>query len=143
MLSPASLVLVCPLPSPRDLETARLEHLHDEPDHPRTNQDYVTIRNGGLEELPHPVKAGKGQRMIFLHTSRETLLEAKTVHDLVVHREERQRLPRSLRERAVSGQPCRANRPDRDGNPQGLIALLGIKEFQANDDRDAFVHDDR
>ncbi len=182
MLSPTSLVLVCLLPSPRDLEiarllgwyripfksapkvvavdylafyfpgsfadqgaqiqyvaevkghelTTRLELLRDEPDHPQANEEYYKIQIGALEKLPRPVKAEKWRRITFLYTTGEYLLDAKTVNDLVVQGEERQLLWRSLRDRAVSGGQYRTDLPGMDVDPQVLIALLGIKEFNAD-----------
>lgn len=184
MLSPTSLVLVCLLPTPRDLEiarllgwyripfksapkvvavdylafyqagnfgdqgaqiqyvaevkghelTTRLELLRDEPDHPRAHEEYFKIQIGGLEKLPHPVKAEKWQRITFLYTTGEYLLNAKTVNDLVVHSEERQLLWRSLRERAVSGQAYQTELPALDVDPRVLIELLGIKEINTDYD---------
>ena len=181
MLTPTSLVLVCLLPTPRDLEiarllgwyripfksapkvvavdylalylpgsfgdegaqilyvaevkghelTTRLELLRDEPDHPRAHEEYFKIQIGALEKLPHPVKAEKWRRITFLYTTGEYLLNAKTVNDLVVHSEERQLLWRSLRERAVNGQLYQTDLPGLDIDPNVLIALLGIKEFQS------------
>ena len=153
MLLPTSLILVCLLPTPRDLEvarllgwyripfksapkvvavdylalyfpssfgdegaqiqyvaevkghelTTRLELLRDEPDHPRAHEEYYKIQIGGLEKLPHPVKAEKWRRITSLYTTGEYLLNAKPLNDQVVHSEERQLLWRSLRERTVSG----------------------------------------
>jgi hypothetical protein len=192
MLSPASLVLICLLPTPRDLEiarllgwyripfksapkvvavdylgfyqpssfaeqgaqiqyvaevkghelTTRLELLRDEPDHPRAHEEYYKIQIGGLEKLPHPVKAEKWRRITFLYTTGEYLLNAKTVNDLVVHSEERQLLWRSLRERAVDGQRYQADLPELDVDPQVLIALLGIKEIQSEYDSNSSGNED-
>jgi hypothetical protein len=193
MLSSTSLVLVCLLPTPRDLEiarllgwyripfksapkvvavdylalyfpgsfgdegaqiqyvaevkghelTTRLELLRDEPDHPRAHEEYYKIQVGGLEKLPQPVKAEYWRRITFLYTTGEYLLNAKTVNELVVQGDERPLLWRSLRERAVNGQQYHADLPELDVDPQVLVTLLGIKEFQANYETDSFIHDDR
>jgi hypothetical protein len=193
MLSPTSLVLVCLLPTPRDMEiarllgwyripfksapkvvavdylafyqagsfgdmdaqiqyvaevkghelTTRLELLRDEPDHPRAHEEYFKIQIGGLEKLPHAVKAENWRRITFLYTTGDYLLNAKTINDLVVKGEERPLLWRSLRERAVCGGQYQADLPELDVDPQALAALLGIKEFQSNYETDAFIHDDR
>ncbi|MGB8214948.1 MAG: hypothetical protein WCE68_15475 [Anaerolineales bacterium] len=178
MLTPTDLILVCVLPSPRDLEIARLlgwyripfrtapkviavdalafyqpgtfgdsggqieflarvrghelttrrELLRDEPEHPRAGEEYFKIQLGPLERLPHPVSADKWRRLTFLYTTREYLLKAQTLNDLVVQSDERQLLWQSLRERAANEQHYQADLPDAELPQQVLMALLGIKE---------------
>lgn len=184
MLSPASLVLVCLLPAPRDLEIARLlgwyriplrtapkvvavdylafyqpasfgersgqvefiaevkghelttraELLKDEADHPRANEEYYKIQLGALEKLKEPIKTDKWKRLTFLYSTGEYLLNAKTLNDLVVEGEERQILWKSLRERAENEQIYKTNLPEMDIPPEILMALLGIKDLQADYD---------
>jgi hypothetical protein len=179
MLTSTSLVLICLLPSPRDLEIARVlgwyripfrsapkviavdylafyqpasfgaqggkiryaapvrghelttraELLRDEPDHPRSNEEYFKIQLGTLEPLTTAVKADKWKRITFLYTTGEYLLSAKTLNDLVVKTDERALLWRSLRERAANEQLYKVDLPDVDLPPEVLIALLGIKEL--------------
>ena len=181
MLQPTSLILVCLLPSPRDLEIARLlgwyriplrnapkvvavdylafyqpsafgerggqiefisevrghelttrgELLKDEADHPRAKEEYYKIQIGGLEKLKETIVADKWKRITFLYTTGEYLLKAKTLNDLVVDGDERQLLWCSLRERAENEQLYKTDLPQVDIPPEVLIALLGIKEFQA------------
>ena len=181
MLQPTSLILVCLLPSPRDLEIARLlgwyriplrtspkvvavdylafyqpsafaerggqiefiaevrghelttrgELLKDEADHPRAKEEYYKIQIGGLEKLKETIVADKWKRVTFLYTTGEYLLKAKTLNDLVVDGDERQLLWHSLRERAENEQLYKTDLPEVDIPPEVLIALLGIKEFQA------------
>jgi len=59
------------------------------------------------------------------------LLGAKTLNDLVVQSDERALLWQSLRERAEQHQQYKVDMPD-DIDPAVLIALLGIKELQAD-----------
>jgi hypothetical protein len=181
MLQPTSLILVCLLPSPRDLEIARLlgwyriplrtapkvvavdylafyqpsafaerggqiefiaevhghelttrgELLKDEADHPRAKEEYYKIQIGGLEKLKETIVADKWKRVTFLYTTGEYLLKAKTLNDLIVDGDERQLLWHSLRERAENEQLYKTDLPEVDIPPEVLIALLGIKEFQA------------
>lgn len=180
MLSPASLVLVCLLPRPRDLEIARLlgwyriplrtapkviavdylafyqpasfgkrggqieyvaevrghelvtraELLRDEPHHPRAHEEYYKIQIGPLEALPQPIRAGKWRRLIFLYTTGEYLMQARTLNDLVIRSDERSTLWRSLRERAEATQVYQVELPPLDLPPEVLTALLGIQQPQ-------------
>lgn len=181
-LAPSALILVCLLPTPRDLEIARLlgwyriplrtspkvvavdylafyqpstfgerggqieyiaqvnghelttrgELLKDEADHPRAREEYYKIQLGGLEKLPQPIAAEKWKRLTFLYTTGEYLLKAHTLNDLVVNGDERQLLWHSLRERAENEQLYQTDLPAADIPPEVLIALLGIKDLQAD-----------
>lgn len=183
-VSPTSLILVCFVPSPRDLEIARLlgwyrvplrtapkvvavdylafyqpasfgerggkiefiaevrGHelttrgglLKDEADHPRAKEEYYKIQIGGLEKLKEPVVADKWKRITFLYTTGEYLLNAKTIHDLVVDGDERQVLWMSLRERAENEQLYKTDLPEAELPPEVLLALLGIKEVKGEYD---------
>jgi len=178
MLHSTDLILVCLLPTPRDLEIARLlgwyripfrtapkvvavdalafyqpgafaahsgriefvapvrghelttrvELLHDEPDHPRANEEYYKIEIGALEKLPRPILADKWKRLTFLYTTGEYLLKAETLNDLVVNSDERLLLWRSLRERAAQAQSYHTDLPEDEIDPAILALLLGIKE---------------
>ncbi len=180
-VSPTSLILVAFLPTPRDLEIARLlgwyriplrtapkvvavdylafyqpasfaerggriefisqvrghelttrgELLRDEPDHPRSGEEYYKIQIGEMEKLKDPILAESWRRITFLYTTGEYLLNAKSLNDLVVQSDERQLLWRSLRERAENEQLYKVGLPEADIPPEVLMAVLGIKEAQA------------
>jgi hypothetical protein len=182
MLSPSSLVLVCLIPAPRDMEIARLlgwyriplrtapkvvavdylafyqpasfgersgqieymaqvrghelttrgELLKDEADHPRAKEEYYKIQLGGLEKVKEPIKTDKWKRLTFLYSTGEYLLNAKTLNDLVVEGEERNLLWKSLRERAENEQLYKTDLPEADIPQEVLMALLGIKDLQAD-----------
>lgn len=184
MLKSTDLILVCLLPTQRDLEIARLlgwyriplrtapkvvavdylafyqpsafaerggqiefvaqvkghelttrgELLRDEADHARAKEEYFKIQIGGLEKLSQPISADKWKRLTFLYSTGEYLLNAKTLNDLVVSGDERQILWRSLRERAENEQLYNVELPEADIPPEVLMALLGIKDFQAEYD---------
>jgi len=184
MLKPTDLILVSLLPTPRDMEIARLlgwyriplrtapkvvavdylafyqpsafaerggqiefvakvnghelttrgELLRDEADHPRSKEEYYKIQIGGLEKLSQSISADKWKRLTFLYSTGEYLLNAKTLNDLVVAGDERQILWRSLRERAENEQLYKTNLPEVDIPPEVLMALLGIKDLQADYD---------
>lgn len=105
--------------------TTRKELLRDEPDHPRANEEYYKVQLGPLEMLPQPITAGRWRRITFLYTTGELLCRARTLKDLVVRKEERDVLWRSLRERALNAgfyQP--ADLPEIDLDP-ALLAMLG------------------
>lgn len=183
MITSTDLILVCLLPTPRDMEIARLlgwyriplrtapkvvavdylafyqpgsfaerggriefvapvrghelatraELLKDEAGHPRANEEYFKVQIGPLERLGRPIVAERWRRLTFLYTTGEYLLRAVSLNDLVVHSDQRALLWQSLRERAEQDQLYKADMPD-DIDPAVLIALLGIKEFQADYD---------
>jgi len=108
----------------------RAELLKDEADHPRANEEYFKVQIGPFEGLSRPIVAKKWRRLTFLYTTGEYLLQAQTLNDLVVQSDERALLWKSLRERAEQHQQYKAEMPD-DIDPAVLIALLGIKELQA------------
>jgi len=109
----------------------RAELLKDEADHPRANEEYFKVQIGPLEPLNRPIVAEKWRRLTFLYTTGEYLLKAHTLNDLVVHSDERALLWKSLRERAKQHQQYKVDMPE-DIDPAVLIALLGIKELQAD-----------
>ena len=108
--------------------TTRRELLKDEPDHPRSGEEYFKIQIGSLERLSNPILAGKWKRLTFLYSTGEYLVKAGTLNDLVVNDDERALLWRSLRERAENEQLYKTGLPEADIPPEVLIALLGIRE---------------
>jgi len=184
MILPSALILVAYIPSPRDLEIARMlgwyriplttapkvvavdylafyqpasfgdthqwmieylapvrghelvtrsELLQDAPDHPRAAEEYFKIQLGPLEKLTDPIRAEQWKRITFFYTTGEYLLKAKTIHDLVVHNEERKLLWRSLRERAESDSVYKL--PEVEISPEILAIVLGIKDAsEANEE---------
>ncbi len=184
MLKSTDLILVCLLPTPRDLEIARLlgwyriplrtapkvvavdylafyqpsafgerggqiefiaqvhghelttrgELLKDEADHPRAREEYYKIQLGGLEKLKEPIRAEKWKRLTFLYSTGDYLLNAKLLNDLVVQNQEREILWKNLRERAENEQLYKTDLPETDIPPEVLMALLGIKDLQADYD---------
>ena len=85
-----------------------------------------------MEKLDQPIKADKWKRLTFLYTTGEYLLKASLLNDLVVQADERALLWRSLRERAQNAELYNAELPEAEIPPDVLIALLGIKELQAD-----------
>ena len=112
--------------------TTRGELLRDEKDHPRANEEYFKIQIGGLEKLPQPIGTDKWKRLTFLYSTGEYLLNAKKLNDLVVEGEERNILWKNLRERAENDQLYKVDLPAADIPPEILMALLGIKDIQAD-----------
>jgi len=109
----------------------RAELLKDEAEHPRAKEEYFKVQIGPLERLSRPIVAEKWRRLTFLYSTGEYLLKAQTLNDLVVQSDERALLWQSLRERAEQNQQYKVDMPD-DIDPAVLIALLGIKELQAD-----------
>ncbi len=110
--------------------TTRVELLRDEPDHPRAHEEYYKLALGPLERLPQPIVADKWRRVTFLYSTGEYFLRAKTLHDLVLHSDERQILWQALRERAEQNQAYHVELPQ-DLDALALALLLGIREDAA------------
>ena len=77
----------------------RSELFTDEPDHPRSSEEYYKMSIGSLERINPSIKATSWKRVSFLYSTGEYLSKAKTMNDLVVQNEDRSILWRSLRER--------------------------------------------
>jgi hypothetical protein len=108
----------------------RAELLRDEPDHPRAKQEYYKIQLGPLTPLSRPILAEKWRRITFFYTTGEYLLQAETLHDLIVQDEERQMLWQALRERASQAQAYGSLAlPDVEVDPAIIASLLGIKDI--------------
>ncbi len=107
----------------------RLELLRDEPDHPQAQREYFKIQLGPLESLPNPILASKWRRITFLYTTGEYLLNARTIHDLIVPGEERPLLWQALRERASQAQDYQVE-AEIDLDPALLAAILGIRDAE-------------
>jgi hypothetical protein len=107
--------------------TTRKELLHDEPDHPRANQEYYKIQIGPLQFLQNPIQAGDWRRITFLYTTGDYFNRAQSVNDLVIHSDERQMLWKALRDRAAREQSYHATElPEIELDPEILAMLLGI-----------------
>jgi hypothetical protein len=103
----------------------RAELMQNEPDHPKSGDEYFKVQLGQLLELPEPIIAENWKRITFFYTTGQYLLSARTIDDLIVHSDERSLLWKSLRERAVYEKENEI--PDIDLSPDVLSALLGIK----------------
>lgn len=114
--------------------TTRGELLKDEADHPRAREEYYKIQLGGLEKLKEPIRAEKWKRLTFLYSTGDYLLNAKLLNDLVVQNQEREILWKNLRERAENEQLYKTDLPETAIPPEVLMALLGIKDLQADYD---------
>ena len=114
--------------------TTRSQLFHDEPNHPRANEEYYKIQLGELIILPQPIIAKEWKRLTFLYTTGELFSKARTLHDLVVGVEERRDLWRALCERA------RREEEYHTGNDQelnldldpSLLAFLGNSDLFYN-----------
>ena len=112
--------------------TTRADLLRDEPDHPHAREEYFKIQLGALERIKTPIQAGSWKRISFFYTTGEYLLRARSIHELVVHSDERQLLWQSLRERAGHDGLYQTELPEIDLPPEVLVALLGIKDIQSD-----------
>lgn len=109
--------------------TTRGELFRDQPDHPRSREEYYKIQLGPLEALPRPISAGAWRRLTFLYTTGAHFRDALAVKDLVVRTEEREILWRSLRERAMSSGEYRAETLPEVALDPTLLAMLGAIQF--------------
>lgn len=108
----------------------RVELFRDQPDHPHARREYYKIQLGPLVRLPQPVLAEQWRRLTFLYTTGEYLLQARTLHDLVLQNDERQFLWQALRERMEACQEYQASSANQeDLSPEVLAALLGIQHL--------------
>ena len=60
----------------------RVELIPSEPFHPRSQELYVCLRLGPLEELPRPIPARRLRRVTFINTTLSRLLAAEDVREL-------------------------------------------------------------
>ncbi len=107
--------------------TTRAELLHDQPNHPRAEEEYFKLQLGPLEELSNPIPAGDWKRITFFYTTLGRILKAQSLTDLPVHDEERTVLWQSLRERAL-----KANEYHADELPQLLLDPAILALFSGN-----------
>jgi hypothetical protein len=107
--------------------TTRKELFRDEPDHPRSNEEYYKIQIGPLQILETPIVSTSWRRLTFLYTTGDLFCTARTINDLVVHSEERDILWKSLRERAMRGNDVqyKANDLPEIALDPDLLAMLG------------------
>jgi hypothetical protein len=99
--------------------TTRAELLHDEADHPRAGEEYYKIL------------AEKWRRITFFYTTGEYLLNARTIHELIVQSGEREMLWQALRERASQSQAYGSDGfLDMEVDPAILAGLLGIRDLE-------------
>jgi len=107
--------------------TTRKELFRDEPDHPRSKEEYYKILIGPLQLLETPIVTTSWRRLTFLYTTGDLFCNARTLNDLVVRSEERDILWKSLRDRAMlgHGSQYQANELPELAIDPGLLAMLG------------------
>jgi len=106
--------------------TTRAELLHDQPNHPRAEEEYFKLQLGPLEELAQPIPAGSWKRITFFYTTMGRIWQAESLADLPVHDEERSVLWQSLRERALKANEYQATElPTLPLDPSILALLVG------------------
>ncbi len=105
--------------------TTRKELFRDEPDHPRSKDEYYKIQIGPLQLLEIPIVTTGWRRLTFLYTTGDLFCSAKTINDLVVRSEERDILWKSLRDRAAHGSQYQANDLPEIALDPVLLAMLG------------------
>ena len=106
--------------------TRRSDLIRDEPNHPRSQEEYFKLQIGPLQRLDPPIPAGDWKRITFFYTVGEQFRTANTINDLVVKaQDEREILWHSLRERALKANEYNASKlPDSVIDPV-ILSLLG------------------
>lgn len=104
--------------------TTRAELLQDQPDHPRSREEYFKIQLGPLLELNKPIPADNWKRVTFFYTTGQRIKRAQDLNDLPVHDEERPVLWQALRERALKNEEYKAEELPEIPLDPGLLALL-------------------
>jgi len=62
----------------------RLDLFPDQPDHPRSMENYYKVSLGPLAKLPEPIMSLRYRRITFLHTTWDRFQDARDVNDLLV-----------------------------------------------------------
>jgi hypothetical protein len=104
----------------------RSQLIRDEPNHPRSHEEYFKLQIGPLQRLENPIPAGDWKRITFFYTTGEQFQTAQTINDLVIKaQDEREVLWHTLRERALKANEYKAGElPDSVIDP-AILALLG------------------
>ncbi len=105
--------------------TTRGELLKDETGHPRSGEEYYKVILGPVGKLPHPIRAEKWKRVAFLYTTGKMILQAETLHELVVQPGERAVLWQSLRERLLDPRTSDSAGTELDLSEDELARILG------------------
>lgn len=74
----------------------RRQILPNEPDHPAADELYHVVRVAAPQRLDRPIISRRPRRVTFIRTTREKLLHATEVNDLVIGTEAEERLWKSL-----------------------------------------------
>lgn len=78
------------------LPKLRRELLPNEPDHPAADELYHLIRVAQVRRLERPIVSRRPRRVTFIRTTREKLLAATDLNDLVIGTDAEERLWKSL-----------------------------------------------
>jgi hypothetical protein len=81
------------------LTLPRREIIPGEPSHPAAAELYHLLRLSRVDRLPTPIIARRPRRLTFLRTTRDRLLNAVDINDLIVGSPAEERLWRALRAR--------------------------------------------
>lgn len=78
------------------LPKLRRELLPNEPDHPAADELYHLVRVAQVRRLERPIVSRRPRRVTFIRTTREKLLAATDINDLVIGTDAEERLWKSL-----------------------------------------------
>jgi len=79
--------------------TTRGELLRNEPDHPRSREEYYKLSLGEVVCLPKAILPNRWKRISFFYTLGSLVNQADVIDDLIIRSEEREILWRTIRER--------------------------------------------
>lgn len=83
----------------------RLDLFPDQPNHPRSMENYYKVSLGSLEKLPEPIMSMRFRRITFLHTTWDRFQDARDVNDLfILGGEYCDRLFATLRDRGIQAE---------------------------------------
>lgn len=79
----------------------RGEMIPTESEHPAADEPYVRLRVRGIQSLSAPLVNRRPRRLTFLRTTRERLLGAESINDLIIGTRSQEKLHGALREAGV------------------------------------------
>jgi hypothetical protein len=80
--------------------------LSQEPDHPAADEMYRVVRIDAPQPLERPIVSRRPRRLAFIRTTREHLLHAEDINDLIIGSPAEERLWRQIRDLGTERRVC-------------------------------------